>query len=273
MEEKMRRLNIGCGNCFHPDWENIDLRPYSPHVKHIDIRKGLPYPRETFDAVYSSHLLEHLSQDQARSLLQEIKRVLKKDGIIRIVVPDLEAIARIYLEKLDASINNIPGAEADYDWMLMELLDQTTRTSRGGEMLKFLLKKDLNNKDFIRSRIGQEAEQYWIAESQDPQERPGRKKKNPIKTLGKGLLKWLLGKEAAAAFEEVLLRNSGEVHRWMYDRFFLKRLLERSGFEDVRVCRADESRIYNFNSYGLDIQDGKIRKPDSLFMEGKKEED
>ena len=269
----MRRLNIGCGNCFHPGWENIDLRPCSPHVKRVDIRKGIPYPGESFDAVYSSHLLEHLSPDQTRSLLNEMKRVLKKEGIIRIVVPDLEAIARIYLEKCEASINNIPGAEADYDWMLMELLDQTTRTSRGGEMLKFLVKKDLNNKDFIRSRIGQEAEQYWKAESQGPQERPGMGKKNPIKTLVKNVVKWFLGKEGAAAFEEVLLRNSGEVHRWMYDRFSLKRLLESSGFKDVRVCRADESRIYNFNSYGLDIQDGKIRKPDSLFMEGKKEED
>jgi hypothetical protein len=57
----------------------------------------------------------------------------------------------------------------------------------------------------------------------------------------------------------------------MYDRFSLKRLLECSGFKEVRVCGADESRILNLNSYGLDIHDGKIRKPDSLFMEGKKE--
>jgi len=269
----MRWLNIGCGNCFHPDWENIDLRPSSPHVKHVDIIKGLPYPGETFDAVYSSHLLEHLSPDQARALLKEMKRVLKKDGIIRIVVPDLEAIARIYLEKLDASINNIPGAEADYDWMLLELLDQITRSSPGGEMVKFLVKKDLNNKNFIRTRIGQEAELFWITESQGPQERPGIKKKKLMKTLVKRLVKLFLGKKTATAFLEVLFRNSGEIHRWMYDRFSLKRLLERSGFKDVRVYRADESRICNFNSYELDIEEGKIRKPDSLFMEGRKEEE
>ena len=56
----------------------------------------------------------------------------------------------------------------------------------------------------------------------------------------------------------------------MYDRYSLKRLLEQVGFIDVRVCRADDSRIPDFNSYGLDMIDGKIRKPDSLFMEAMK---
>jgi hypothetical protein len=44
------------------------------------------------------------------------------------------------------------------------------------------------------------------------------------------------------------------------------------GFIDVRVCRADDSRIPDFNSYGLDMIEGKIRKPDSLFMEAMKPE-
>jgi hypothetical protein len=54
----------------------------------------------------------------------------------------------------------------------------------------------------------------------------------------------------------------------MYDRYSLRRLLEQAGFIDVRICRADESRIPDFNSYNLDIVEGKVRKPVSLFMEG-----
>ena len=265
----MRFLNVGCGNCFHPDWENIDLAPRSPGVKHWDIKKQLPYPAQTFAAVYSSHLLEHLSPHQAKFLLKEMKRVLEKDGLIRVVVPDLEAITRIYLEKLEALLDNNLGAEDDYDWILLELLDQTTRSSTGGEMLRFLLKENLNNKDFIRTRIGREAENIWESKSLDSGIKSGEKK-NFKKILAKKLVRWLCGKEAAAAFEEGLFRNSGEIHRWMYDRFSLKRLLENTGFKEVTVCRPDESRISNFNSYALDIQDGKIRKPDSLFMEGKK---
>jgi hypothetical protein len=70
------------------------------------------------------------------------------------------------------------------------------------------------------------------------------------------------------AFEEGVFRNSGEIHRWMYDRYSLRRLLEQAGFIDVRICRADESRIPDFNSYNLDVVEGKVRKPVSLFMEG-----
>jgi hypothetical protein len=77
----------------------------------------------------------------------------------------------------------------------------------------------------------------------------------------------IAGNKSKEAFAEGLFRDSGEIHRWMYDRFSLRRLLEKSGFTDVRVCRADESRIVGFNSYNLDVLNGKTRKPDSLFVE------
>lgn len=68
-----------------------------------------------------------------------------------------------------------------------------------------------------------------------------------------------------------LFRLSDEVHQWMYDRYSLRRLLERTGFVDLRVCRAHESGIPNSNNYLLDIEpDGSVRQPESLFMEGRK---
>jgi hypothetical protein len=57
----------------------------------------------------------------------------------------------------------------------------------------------------------------------------------------------------------------------MYDRFSLERLLTEIGFVDIQCCRADESRIFNFNDYQLDTINGVVRKPDSLFMEGLKQ--
>jgi hypothetical protein len=56
----------------------------------------------------------------------------------------------------------------------------------------------------------------------------------------------------------------------MYDRYSLGQLLSKYGFTDIKVVKADESSIPNWNSFGLDIIDGKVRKPDSLFMEAKK---
>jgi hypothetical protein len=56
----------------------------------------------------------------------------------------------------------------------------------------------------------------------------------------------------------------------MYDRFSLRRALERAGFFEVRICAADESAIPGFARYGLETTDGRARKPDSLYMEGRK---
>jgi hypothetical protein len=80
----------------------------------------------------------------------------------------------------------------------------------------------------------------------------------------------IAGQQAKIAFEEGMFRKSGEIHYWMYDRFSLRRMLQQTGFVDVCVCGAGESRIPDFNSYNLDVVEGQVRKPDSLFMEGTK---
>jgi hypothetical protein len=58
---------------------------------------------------------------------------------------------------------------------------------------------------------------------------------------------------------------------WMYDRYSLASLLRKTGFQEIKICRADESKIPDFNRYGLDLEpNGAVRKPDSLFMEARK---
>ena len=94
------KLNIGCGSRYLHGWENLDFRPVSPEVKPWDLRRRLPYPDGSVDLVYSSHLLEHLSPEQAAALLKDALRVLKPGGVVRMVVPDLETLARGYLEAL-----------------------------------------------------------------------------------------------------------------------------------------------------------------------------
>jgi hypothetical protein len=80
----------------------------------------------------------------------------------------------------------------------------------------------------------------------------------------------VLGRKGAATVRETQFRQTGEVHRWMYDRVSLRRLLESCGFAQVADCRAAESRIDGFSVYGLDVVQGRARKPDSLFMEATK---
>ena len=95
LPEGLVYLNIGCGGKFFKEWNNLELYGGEDVVIH-DIRRPLPYPDNSFDAVYHSHVLEHLNPEEAKSLLQEVRRVLKANGICRIVVPDLrENLPRI----------------------------------------------------------------------------------------------------------------------------------------------------------------------------------
>lgn len=273
----MKLLNIGSGSTFHTAWTNIDLVSSSPDIQIHDIRKGLPYSDNYFNACYSSHVLEHQTQSDAKSMVFECFRVLKPQGIIRVVVPDLESIVRSYLHVLEQVEAGVMEAEPNYDWMIIELLEQMVRSSRGGETISYLKNFGLKNKSFIMSRIGSEAEQYWCQEENLDKHSFWQKissKKPPwlmdnLRTiLGQTLVRIIVGKEGKRAFDEGLFRNSGEIHRWMYDSFSLRRLLEKAGFKEVLACRANASRIPDFNSYALDVVEGKVRKPDSLFMEG-----
>lgn len=162
---------------------------------------------------------------------------------------------------------------------MLELCDQTVRSSSGGEMIRYLSRPDVPNRSFVESRIGMEGQ----ADGQhlnmtDPQ--PYRKRGQSItaRRMGDKLGRLLVeavaglvgGTDLRNAFKEGVFRNSGEVHKWMYDRYSLKRLLHHSNFIDVRVCTASESHIASFKTYQLDAVGEVARKPDSLFMEAVK---
>jgi|CXWL01.1.fsa_nt_gi predicted SAM-dependent methyltransferase len=69
-------LNVGCGSRFHPAWTNIDVAPSSAHVQAYNCRAGIPFPDQSFDVVYHSHVLEHFPKTEALGFLQECFRVL-----------------------------------------------------------------------------------------------------------------------------------------------------------------------------------------------------
>ena len=63
--------------------------------------KGLPLPNGSVKALYSCHMLEHLSLADMRQALVNARRLLAPDGVFRLVVPDLEALAHSYLDSDD----------------------------------------------------------------------------------------------------------------------------------------------------------------------------
>lgn len=144
-------------------------------------------------------------------------------------------------------------------------------------MRKYLSNKNIRNKSFIISRIGFEAETFWNYRINNKSMIQKIKSKSlpwylqKLRVISAKLaVRLFLGNEGEHALEEGLFRNSGEIHRWMYDSFSLSRLIGQAGFIDINTCSADRSRISDFNTYQLDIVGNHIRKPDSLFIEGMK---
>lgn len=283
MTATLAMLNVGCGSTFHPQWVNIDFHAASSEVIACDIRRGLPFEDGTFQACYSSHVLEHLTPPEGARLLLEAHRVLAPGGVLRVVVPDLELIVRDYLRALERALDGAPGADDDYDWMMIQLLDQSVRRVAGGAMSEFWRDATRHNADFVVARAGLEAERA-IAESRTgtaSKRRSGLLERVCSRTVAqlaralhrrvaRTLVGAVAGRGAAKVFDESLFRDSGEIHHWMYDRYSLERSLKRAGFIEVHTRSATESLIPAFASFELDVVAGRVRKPDSLFVEAVK---
>ena len=153
-----RLLNFGCGEITHPAWTNLDASPVSPDVIAHDLRRRFPFADGTFDAVYGSHVLEHLEPAAAEKLLEDCFRILRPRGIVRIAVPDLESIVRLYASSLQGVLKGDQESEMRYDWLMLELYDQAVRKVSGGNMAVYMADKaDRKRSRFISERIGCEA--------------------------------------------------------------------------------------------------------------------
>jgi SAM-dependent methyltransferase len=251
-------LNLGCGSRWHSAWTNADLVPAGPNVLAVDLRRQLPFSNATFDAVYSSHVLEHLTPLEARNFLREIRRVLRPGCVVRIVVPDLEGIVRGYLRVLDdAADGGDSDAEARWRhrWMTVELLDQLVRTQSGGAMGRWWSCDPVPCLDLIEERFGAEATKAIAS-------RQTSKNRTPLDPADILLTPTVSDREALA------FAARGERHKWMYDRVSLADALREAGFAEPRQMTAVDSLIPAFATYELDADSsGRVHKPDSLFME------
>lgn len=263
-------LNLGCGQRFHPAWTNLDLAPADPSIRRCDVTRPLPFEGAAFDAVYHAHLLEHLPRAQALPFLHECRRVLKPGGILRLAIPNLEAIARLYLYALEDAWNGDQEAAAHHRWLLLELYDQATRECPGGAMLDELRDEACPLAWYRLGQDGAIIRQHHEALAKPPTWRD-RVKGWLFGSWRERLVRWLLGKEYPL-LQLGRFRRAGEVHHWMYDRVSLRALLREAGFVHFRCVGPMESAIADWSAYHLDTTpDGAVCKPDSLFVEARRE--
>jgi SAM-dependent methyltransferase len=141
-------VHYGCGLTAPASWTNFDASPtlrlqkipllgraltrggpkFPTNILYGDIVKGLPIAPASCDAIYCSHVLEHLSLSDLRAALRHTFEALKPGGVFRCVLPDLEFIARGYL----ASAGDQPSVE----FMEQSLLGYPARPRGLGGVLR-----------------------------------------------------------------------------------------------------------------------------------------
>jgi SAM-dependent methyltransferase len=170
----LKILNLGCGTktsdksgIINIDWSIYlrlkrvtILRPVIPlffrgdrlerfkslpgNIMVHNLAKGIPFSSGSVDAVYHSHMLEHLDRDIAEAFLTEVKRVLKPGGIHRIVVPDFERQCREYLLHIE-SCDQQSSESINHDSYIASLLLQSVRKEAFGTSQQNPLRRFVEN--------------------------------------------------------------------------------------------------------------------------------
>jgi predicted SAM-dependent methyltransferase len=114
-------LHIGCGKINAPGFINIDAQPMAHvHIVKDDITSLEDFDSESVDFIYMCHILEHIKRDDLVKVLTELKRVLKKNGVLRLSVPDFDRLIEVYSAS-GKDINSIHlqlmgGQDHDYNF-------------------------------------------------------------------------------------------------------------------------------------------------------------
>lgn len=153
-EDRPLVVNLGCGPktselCINVDWsiyiilyQNQWLLPLlAPLIGHDrvqrvkamhgktlchDLKRGIPFPDGSVDAVYHSHLMEHIDRHAIPAFQEEIYRVLKPGGIQRVCIPDLEQLICQYTKSLSAD-DLTREASLSHDNSVGEIFEQSVR--------------------------------------------------------------------------------------------------------------------------------------------------
>lgn len=91
-----RRLQVGSGANQLEGWINSDIVPTAELI--VFLARRLPFADATLDRIYLEHVLEHAPYEHGLRFLREARRVLRRGGVMRIAVPDLEDLVRGYLD-------------------------------------------------------------------------------------------------------------------------------------------------------------------------------
>ncbi len=192
-------LHYGCGDTSPSEWLNFDASPslilqkipilgiysqkkdsfasFGKNVRYGNIAAGLPIKPDSCDLAYCSHVLEHLSLAELRSALKNTYIYLKKGGVFRGVMPDLEVMVNDYIHSEDKTaaltfIRNTGMASENRSKNILSIIRQFYGNSRhmwlwDYEAISQEL-KDVGFSEIRRAEVGDNANKLFsLVENKD----------------------------------------------------------------------------------------------------------
>jgi predicted SAM-dependent methyltransferase len=90
------KIEVGSSRTVRPGWLPTDIGWRARYW--LDVTKPWGVPPGSVGHVYADNVIEHLTLEGTRSFLRHAHRALRPGGRIRLVSPDAERYARMYLD-------------------------------------------------------------------------------------------------------------------------------------------------------------------------------
>lgn len=268
-------LNVGCGPVFIKSerWMNIDFGAKSNDVIRLDLRRlSKTYPALKFDGIYSCHVIEHLSINEAKKHLGICFDRLNEGGVVRMVTPDFRNLVAAYLVHAENGEIHLASIEK------LLLLEQCVRSKKGGwfrQQAKHTEERFPGTAEYLYTRCGEHVifgKGYNSNLSTEVNrrgffERKWSKFRSVFDLLILSLCRLIL---PVRYKENLLFTDPGERHLWIFDQDEIISMANEIGFSSVKNMSAGQSDVFDKNDLDyLEIDaSGNERKGNySMYLE------
>lgn len=249
----MDKLNIGANAFSKEGWLKLDkpsqryrIEQGHIHIPH-DLLSGddIPIENKTLLAAYTSHTIEHITDDAVTHLFSEVYRMLKDDGVFRVTCPDIDKCYDAYMNNDANYIGNwlanpkkLPKFKKDLGLGEQFLYIFASYLSRfdGNRGIKHYTEKEIT--EIFKTKNKEEALTYFTDKCQ----------------------------KTAIHLQEATPGN--HISWWDFNK--IKGLLESIGFVDIKQKQFNESDYEVFKNFDELNADNVRQKPYTVFVEAKK---
>lgn len=120
-------INFGSGAFYHKRWKNYDYPGQTKYYKSLqgingkdffgidlcNLNLSIPEDDNSVSLIYCAHTLEHLDISSSIRFLKECYRILKKDGVLRVAMPNVKNDFYLF-ELLNKQFSNNSDIKLNY---------------------------------------------------------------------------------------------------------------------------------------------------------------